>query len=469
MQGVPDIEATDPRREQIEQLLSRGPMSAAELTSRLGVSQPTLSRTIRALGDELVAFRVKGIRTPRYALLRPLPFGVASRQPVYRIDERGQVQSSGTVALLKGGSVVRELADGEVRLHDGLPPSMAFAAPAGFLGRLVAHAAARLRMSPRPQDWSDDQKALWLFMEGADLPGDRIFGDEALEHAMRSRRALKPIVPAMRVARWHETIEHLASVPAGSSAGGEWPKFLACVEGRGHLIVKFARAGTRAGELLKLEHLALRSLAEAGVPAAATTCVENRGMTFLEVERFDRVGHHGRSGVITAGALDDEHFGRRDHWSSFADRAVQARWLRPEQARPIHVMEAFSELVGNTDRHFENLSLRVDAQDRITGVAPAYDLLPMKYASIGGAVDPPLHPVTPRLGAVGGRPFAWDLATRAALAFWESVRTGRFECDGRAVRIGNDFRELAARNVHVVREFAEPLASGVHRPPPSRA
>ena len=188
---------------------------------------------------------------------------------------------------------------------------------------------------------------------------------------------------------------NLLTTASIASAGGDQPKFLSMVEDSGHVIVKFAKHGSRMAEWLPLEHLALTALAEVGLPAAATQLLASDDHVFLEVQRFDRVGAHGRVGMLSAGSVDDEFFGKRDTWSQFAALCEQARYLCATAARHIDVMAAFSELIGNNDRHFENLSLLIGEDGEYQGVAPAYDILPMRHASIGGGVDPALVPVTP--------------------------------------------------------------------------
>ncbi len=104
----------------------------------------------------------------------------------------------------------------------------------------------------------------------------------------------------------------------------------------------------------------MRRGADAGIEAANARYLEHGTYAFLEIERFDRVGRFGRRGMISAGALDDECFGMRDNWPAFAQRCETAGMLGPDSVRRILVLTAFSELIGNGDRHFENLSLMTD-------------------------------------------------------------------------------------------------------------
>jgi hypothetical protein len=220
----------------------------------------------------------------------------------------------------------------------------------------------------------------------------------------------------------------------------------------GHVIVKFAKVGSRMAELLPLEHLALRSLAEVGVPASGSRLLAGGDHVFLEVQRFDRIGFTGRVGMLSAGSIDDELFGKRDSWSEFAARCRQARHLSAEDARNIDVMAAFSELIGNNDRHFENLSLLIGEDGEYLGVAPAYDILPMRYASLGAGVDPDLTPIQPKVGSIGAQPEVWSRAAEAAERFWMAAMT-----EDLPVPLSQEMRQLARENLSAARAFVAPL------------
>lgn len=441
--------------------LSQGAQPAEALMRVIGVSQPTLSRTIQEHLPEVLQFRIKGVRTPQYALPRSPGGDVPAQQNIYQVDAGGAITLAGTVTLLVGGQTLIDRPHGMV-LHDGLPPAMSFAAPSGFLGRQVARQRRRPGMPESLNDWSDDHRALHLFTAGVDLPGNLVFGDASLGLEMEFRT--QPALPDARLPAHFETAASgLKEMPAGSSAGGEQPKFLCESAERGHLIVKFARVGTRMAELLPMEHLALRALEAAGQPAAPSRISQHGDHVYLEVERFDRVGRFGRRAVLSAGAVDDEAFGHRDTWSDFARRCVAARLLDEAAAVRIHTVAAFSELIGNTDRHFENISLFVDDRGRPMGVAPAYDVLPMRYAPIGGGIDPDLLPVQPKLGSIGGSPDLWRTAFDAAAVFWHSVAEARD-----VPAISPAMRQLAQVNLEVARAFVSPFVPAAPAARPRR-
>ena len=274
-----------------------------------------------------------------------------------------------------------------------------------------------------------------------------MWGANSFASHMAARQAA-PVATTDIPKVYQELANATTQVNAGSSAGGEQPKFTCETEARGHLIVKFARVGTRSSELLILEELALRALDAARVDAAQARHVEIDGFSFLEVERFDRVGRFGRRGLISAGAIDDELFGMRDNWPSFAQRCEEVGLLGPSSVRQVLVLTAFSELIGNGDRHFENLSLMTDEGGRPLEVSPAYDMLPMMYAPVGGGIEPVLRLVAPSFQSLGARPDVWEQAFQAADAFWTTAAADR--------RLSVAMRQISAANARHVAEVVAP-------------
>ncbi len=442
------VSETDDRIARLRRALESGSKSAEALMQGLGVSQPTLSRIIHEIGALL--FRIKGQRTPVYGLLRSIP-RVPSRQPVYRVTEEGGVERTGTVNLLSGGQTVVESERGGARIFEGLPPAMIFSCPSGFLGRhVVQQGAKQLGLPPKLNVWTDDHRAAFLFMSEPDAPGNLIFGDESLSMMLAQRKTHLVVAPEDKLAMYPASTRDVGHTIGGSSAGGEQPKFTCETADVGHVIVKFALAGSRMADLLVLEHLALSSLADEGAPAAVTRLFDADGWVMMESQRFDRVGRFGRRAVVSAGAWDDEHFGHRDTWSQFADRCIQARHLPASQGAVIRTFAAFSELIGNDDTHFENLSLMLDEKGQPSAVAPAYDMLPMRYApQVAGIGDPALTPISPTVGTIGVTGVVWQAAYAAAHRFWERAAQER--------RLTPPMRKLARTNLTVIAAFIEPL------------
>ncbi|MGH8400996.1 MAG: type II toxin-antitoxin system HipA family toxin YjjJ [Gammaproteobacteria bacterium] len=394
-------------------LARRGVLPAGELQRTLGISAATLSRQVR---DNARILRIGRTRGARYASYRPVT-GLPSRLPMFRVDEAGETRPAATLHLLALGQHWLEPNSGVGALFPGLPPVLADMAPQGFLGRRFAETHADLVLPRRLQDWNDDHRLIATARRGEDSPGNLILGEESLHRFLDSTAA--PITRQDYPAQ-----ARAAAQGGGSSAGGERPKFTAQV-GMRHLIVKFTAgddspSDQRWRDLLVCESLALETLDTNGVSAARAEIVDVGSQRFLEIERFDRIGARGRRGVLTAGPLDDELHGQRDNWPAFAERVARDGLLAPEHSRRIRLLEAFGQLIGNTDRHFGNLSFFADGLARTPRLqlAPVYDMVPMAWAPDSGIV--------PALELPAARPRAntldvWNEAMQLAQMFWRQV------------------------------------------------
>ena len=118
------------------------------------------------------------------------------------------------------------------------------------------------------------------------------------------------------------------SLPAGSSAGGEQPKFLteySAAEGWQHCIVKYTPPydtpfGDQWRTLLSLEELALSTLSLHGMGTAPTQVLHSTQRTYLEAVRFDRVDMHGKQHVVAIAAIHDEYVGGT--WQNWVQTAT---------------------------------------------------------------------------------------------------------------------------------------------------
>jgi hypothetical protein len=411
-------------------LIRNGVMPAGELCRAMGISRPTLSRIIARFPDEILRLgRARGVRYGAYRRVTGLP----SRIPAYRVDGAGKAQRAATLHLLARGEHWLERQDGSGDFFAGLPPVVVDMAPQGYLGRNFSDHHQDLGLPVLLRDWNDDHRLIAVARRGEDCLGDLILGDESLDRVLsmervQARRSLYP------------DLVKAAAQGGGSSAGGEYPKFTACVEGR-RLIVKFTAgdgspSDLRWRDLLVCEALALETLRSAGVDAARAEIVDLDGKRFLEVERFDRVGERGRSGFLTAGPLDDDLYGKRDSWPALAERLVASRLLHAEDARRIRLLEAFGQLIANTDRHFGNIGFLADGLLHAPSLrlAPAYDTLPMAFSPRSGIVpELQMPPQRPRSGTLE----VWQEATALAREFWQRVAgDGRISAGFRAAATG---------------------------------
>lgn len=410
-------------------LRAQGMTAAADLRIALGISPASLSRLAMRLGEQVV--RVGRARASRYALRRTVR-GLPAELPVYRVDAAGRPELAARLVLLAGGEHWIERASGGDHF-EGLPPVIHDMAPQGFLGRRFSDMHPSLDLPRRLEDWSDDHRLIALARRGPDAPGNLVVGDESLERMLAEENG------EVARAEYPALSRESAEGGAGSSAGGEQPKFTAFTS-RGHLLVKFTSgdgspAERRWRDLLASEALAANVIRDAGIPAARSEVVDAGTQRFLEVERFDRTGERGRRGVITLGPLDDDLYGRRDSWSEAAQRLQRAGLLSAEDARRVRLLDAFGARIGNGDRHFGNVSFFADGlrQRPPLELAPAYDMLPMAYAPSAGMVQ------EIRAVPVAQRAYwldVWEGAGRMAADFWRRVQEEE--------RISAEFRAAVA-------------------------
>ena len=373
----------------IRLLLANGPLAARQLIDALEISQPTLSRALAKLGDEVV--RLGAARSIQYALrdgARGLP-----DIPVHRVDVYGKIRLLGTLVPVRGEGFVTWQADGEATFSAGLPWWLFDLRPAGYLGRAYAarHAGA-LGLPARLTDWTDTHALRALLANGEDLVGNLLLGDIARDRFLAAPLP-EPITEGEKANRYAALAGAAASgEQPGSSAGGEQPKFIAFAatpDGPRHVLVKFSEpdagpVGERWRDLLLAEHLALETLRAAGIPAATTRLIDHGSQRFLEVERFDRVGALGRRAVFSLSALDAEFVGAgASGWPAVARRLAAQKVIVPQAADAAALLWAFGTLIGNTDMHGGNLSF-LSEQGPPCEIAPAYDMSPMGFAPRSG-------------------------------------------------------------------------------------
>ncbi|MGS0743534.1 type II toxin-antitoxin system HipA family toxin YjjJ [Glaciimonas sp. GG7] len=296
--------------------LSAGPRSAPQLMTDIGVSQPTISRALTELSNHIV--RIGAARSIQYALrdtMRGLP-----DISIHRIDAEGRIQQLGTLVPVRPEGFVMCQADG-VNLHsDGLPWWLSDMRPQGYLGRAyAARHGAQLRLPERLTDWTDTHAVRALLVHGHDVVGNLLLGDSARDRFIATP-VPHPITQRQKAREYARlALETVHGEVAGSSAGGEQPKFTARAitpDGPRYVIVKFSEleespVSERWRDLLLAEHLALDTLRAANIAAAKTQIVDHGGQRFLEVERFDRIGDLGRRGLFSLSMLDAEFIGAR--------------------------------------------------------------------------------------------------------------------------------------------------------------
>lgn len=425
-------------------LTAQGPSRGSDLYAALGVSQPTLSRLLKGLHQEiLVTGRGK---TTRYAWRREIP-QVVTPIPVFEVARPGALAlHRATLHPIQPDGFFVEFHDGgRDAFYPDLPYFLQDLRPSGFLGRLTAHQDPTLGLPSNILLWSGEHVLRYITRYGWNLSGSWIVGAEPYERFLNHTLEPPDLVDAPDRERRYPDLaaEVLRLGPPGSSAAGEQPKFLATRRAGDALtpvLVKFSApadnpANQRVADLLIAEHVALQTLRAQGIPAAISALIFAKERTFLEVERFDRAGVAHRSGLLSLWALDAEFVERADRtWSASVEALVEKGVVPVEILEQVHRLELFGQLIGNTDMHFGNLSFCTEGT-QVVALAPAYDMSPALYVPRFGEVVPREFRVTSPRAALGT---AAAHAIEAALLFWQRV--------AEHPRVSAGFREIASSN-----------------------
>jgi hypothetical protein len=431
----------------LKTILARGIATGAELQRALKVSQPTLSRIITRLGEQIV--RIGSTRSTRYALRRELPH-IGSSWPVFDINEEGQASLQGRLhALARDQFWFAATAPEQSELSDGLPFFLQDLWPQGFIGRTVSKRFPELGLPERIDDWNDSHVLTYLSQRGDDSIGNLLIGDESLRRYLKLFQADRISIDLRDRENQYPVLADsaIAGTPPGSSAGGEYPKFTVEI-GDGdnvrHVLVKFSpkrtdRVSRRWSDLLVAEDIASKSLGVVGVPASATELVVAGNRLFLEVDRFDRTGMRGRIGIASLAAIADRHIGRRENWIAAAESLKSIGKVSGKDAESIRRAATFGQLIGNSDMHFGNLSFFAPL-GREFSLAPVYDMLPMMYAPVAGDELPDREFETALPGA--GNLSIWKSMAEAAEDYWRKVASHEL--------ISTEFAARASENAAAV-------------------
>ena len=414
--------------------------TSTELQTRLGLSQPTVSRALAALIKQGRLLKVGAARSQQYLLPRHIE-GVGSQIGIVRVDTQGRVSPFANMVALSGGRFWVNEADGLTQIHDGLPWFLDDMRPQGFMGQTFVQNHPELSLPVDLRHWNDDHALKAMVLAGDDLPGNLIVGEQALARYLSGVRQTA-VVQDPEVDYPKLAMLAMQGAQPGSSAGGEQPKFSALINGQA-MLVKFSPSGDAPGDqrsrdLLVCEHLALRTLAAAGLPAAESQIVIAGGRVFLQSRRFDRT-EKGRIGMVSLLVYDAQYVGEMDNWSATAQRMSARQLMTSQDAQQLQLLEAYGLLIANTDRHYGNISFLLEDDD--WRLSPTYDMLPMFYAPVKGELverdfaSRKLQPTSHTLAV-------WPQAKQLAQQFWQSVAAD--------ARVSDAFKALAQANADVV-------------------
>jgi hypothetical protein len=433
--------------DQLLSFLSTGVYSAPEIQQRFRCSQPTVSRLLAQLGDRIAI--IGNARARRYTKIRDVR-GLGGEFPIFKIDTEGNAHLIGTLYAVAQDHFLWNPLNAREQLFRSLPWFIADLHPDGFVGRaFVRQLHEDLGLPPRSVDWNEDHVLSALARRSEDTMGNLVIGQESVERYFRMVRELPAPIREDAIPDTYPRFAQKAmdGQPAGSSAGGEQPKFTAIVERSGvvrNVLVKFSPPvstdeGRRWADLLICEHHALKVVQNSGISAAQSSIIEAGGRVFLEVVRFDRTGLLGRLPIISLRAIDNEFYGFQDNWVNAANRMANDGRLSTQDAGSLRWLSVFGSLIGNNDQHFGNVSLIMVDDSRQYRLAPAYDVLPMAYKPVDGAV--PSRPFTVP-AVVPGTPEEWPSALESASQFWNQTKSD--------IRISERFRIICSENYNVV-------------------
>lgn len=455
-------DASDPPVDALVEALERAPLSRANtLIAGLGLgSQPTFSRVVGRAGDRVVA--IGRARARRYAAARVVA-GAGSRWPVYRVDAAGELHRLGTLAAIAPAGWALDAPAGlplplAGRRGDGcwpasLPPFVEALWPAGV--HAGSHGPDGDRVGPsvggEPEPGDEHLAAIVRFAD--DAPGDLVVGEEAARRAAARHLTDAPPIPESERPRAYPEYARAAGEVAAAAPGpgASRPEFSAAVDAGGSVRrvavafspSEYSNAARRWCDLLVCEHLAARTLAAHGVPAADTAIVEGGSRVFLEVARFDRVGARGRRAVVTlATLLAEARPGLAiDRGWTAAARALRAdRWIGADVLERVHLIETCARFLGDTGSDPFALSFVFD-DDGTPALAPVRRLVPAAYAPAGEHL-PPLR-YQPPAPEPGHGP-TWREAGAIARSTWRAIAGDD--------RVSASFRAIAGDNARTIDE-----------------
>ena len=418
-------------------LAKHGPMSSQAIQSHFGASQATVSRLLGAIEGERIT--IGKSKSTVYALAEPIG-RFAAQQAIWKIDELGQPNRIGTLSFLARSIIRIEGPNVELIFESApetrLPWPLSGLHAQGFLGRLLAKQLANEDIGDDPDKWGI-RSVLVAALHTHDAPGALLLGTQAIKHNA-------PTIPSKHSGAVLDGIasDIAKALPAGSSAGGEQPKFLAQGEDGESYVVKFSPPrgtpfGDRWNDLLCAEESSARILVGAGLDAAQSSIIQTNQRTYLLSQRFDRPRSGGRKHVVSIGAAHHGFVkGPFRNWTDTAEVLGRIRALPASDVKAVNDLRQFGHLIGNTDMHFGNLcfycggeTLKEILAGKFT-LAPVYDMLPMRWR-------PDVN-----LGLTQYQPFDPDFTfadaniRRAGREFWASLE--------KDARVSTDFKALAS-------------------------
>ena len=165
-------------------------MSAPQLCKELSISQSTLSRAIKELGQDIVRMGLE--KRPVYAMKRNIA-EVGDSCPVFSVSNSGQLKHALDLIPIKPRSfwVNSHSNKYESRHYTDLPYWLNDYRPSGYLGRLIPKRYPEFSFPADIRLWSAESCIRFWCALGADLPENLIFGQQAAALLAKSKEINK--------------------------------------------------------------------------------------------------------------------------------------------------------------------------------------------------------------------------------------------------------------------------------------
>lgn len=373
--------------QKIKDYLSFNIATSKEIQKNTGISQISVSRTLRHMGNSIV--KIPNGKSPKYALTTNA-FGVDDSIPIWEVDNFGKHTCIAVLRpLAVGGYFVEQrvnmpyvfLGEKGNCLYDDLPYFLRDMAPKGFLGREIAKRFAELDNS-FPNDlnsWSNAHIGRYLLANTENSVGSLKFGDN-------SNLRLHPSIDYISRKNYFRIAENIINSEEGlSSIGGERPKFTGfCQDINHHTIVKFSPKGDnenarRWRDVLITEYCANQIINQSGfLTAADSEIFEIEDRLFLESKRFDRPSKNGRNSMLSLTMIDAEFVGSGTSWLDSANGLYKKELISKQDLINIESLSIFAKLIHNTDTHLGNISF--ETHNNGFRLLPIYDMCSMGFA-----------------------------------------------------------------------------------------
>lgn len=408
-------------------VLERKHSTSKDIQRATGLSQSSVVRQIKEMGDSVIRYR-EG-RSIVYASTCNA-FNSNDKLPLGIVDKWGNVSLIAYIRPLNSGGFFVEpisnifsplLGVNKNGLYDDLPYFLYDLRPQGFLGRQLAQKIAVQSddFPPDPNRWTTNHIGRYLISNGDDLPGNIIFGEQAMLRVKHKPTiALEENYPLLA----DDVMK--GDVP-GSSAGGEQPKFTA-FSGKfsSHVIVKFSPEGESEGakrwrDILITEHYASEMINSCIIPAAETRLFKMKKRLFLETQRFDRLERFGRSSMISLNVIDREYVGLGSNWPKVMKKLFDKGMVKEQDVLDSESLWLFGRLINNTDMHLGNLSLSIENDS--FRLLPVYDMCSMGFAPKRNGEILPFSFEVPYIQKANIDEEQMKTVIKTAYDFWEKV------------------------------------------------